>query len=220
MQERCRSTLAHRRASEPSCARRARRRSHARERNAVLIARVSNSQTSRAALDPCASTRPATPWRGQLVAMILRSRSSDANPRDAPTLVETRGRVAADTAHRRTPARVMKMHSESPSVSAVDVPSASPYQQRSSAPARAPRRVPPARHREPPLASPPASSTRGADYVTIPVAAAMTGYSPKAIRRKIEAGVWLEGREFRRAPDGHVLISVKGYEQWVERGRA
>ena len=59
----------------------------------------------------------------------------------------------------------------------------------------------------------------GADYVTIPVAAAMTGYSAKAIRRKIEAGVWLEGREFRRAPDGHVLISVKGYELWVERGR-
>jgi hypothetical protein len=61
---------------------------------------------------------------------------------------------------------------------------------------------------------------RVADYVTIPVAAAMTGYSVKAIRRKIEAGVWLEGREFRRAPDGHVLISVKGYELWVERGRA
>lgn len=60
----------------------------------------------------------------------------------------------------------------------------------------------------------------GADYVTIPVAAAMTGYSAKAIRRKIESGVWLEGREFRRAPDGHVLISVKGYESWVERGRA
>lgn len=59
----------------------------------------------------------------------------------------------------------------------------------------------------------------GADYVTIPVAAAMTGYSAKAIRRKIESGVWLEGREFRRAPDGHVLISVKGYELWVERGR-
>jgi hypothetical protein len=64
------------------------------------------------------------------------------------------------------------------------------------------------------------SRARGADYVTIPVAAAMTGYSAKAIRRKIESGVWLEGREFRRAPDGHVLISVKGYELWVERGRA
>lgn len=63
-------------------------------------------------------------------------------------------------------------------------------------------------------------ATRSADYVTIPVAAAMTGYSAKAIRRKIESGIWLEGREFRRAPDGHVLISVKGYELWVERGRA
>ena len=65
-----------------------------------------------------------------------------------------------------------------------------------------------------------AITSRGADYVTIPVAAAMTGYSPKAIRRKIEDGVWLEDREFRRAPDGHVLISVRGYELWVERGRA
>ena len=56
-------------------------------------------------------------------------------------------------------------------------------------------------------------------YVTITVAAGMTGYSIKAIRRKIESGVWVEGREFRRAPDGHVLISLRGYEQWVERGR-
>jgi hypothetical protein len=39
-----------------------------------------------------------------------------------------------------------------------------------------------------------ATPTR-ADYVTIPIAAAITGYSAKAIRRKIEAGVWLEGRE-------------------------
>lgn len=64
------------------------------------------------------------------------------------------------------------------------------------------------------------SRTSGADYVTIPVAAAITGYSPKAIRRKIEAGVWLEGREFRRAPDGPRADQREGYELWVERGRA
>jgi hypothetical protein len=58
-----------------------------------------------------------------------------------------------------------------------------------------------------------------ASYVTIPVAAAVTGYSPKAIRRKIESGVWLENREYRKAPDGHVLISLQGYERWVEEGR-
>jgi hypothetical protein len=56
--------------------------------------------------------------------------------------------------------------------------------------------------------------------VTIPLAASLTGYSAKAIRRKIESGVWVEGREIRRAPDGHVLVSMKGYRQWVERGRA
>jgi hypothetical protein len=64
----------------------------------------------------------------------------------------------------------------------------------------------------------PANASPTASYVTIPLAAALTGYSAKAIRRKIECGMWLEGREFRKAPDGHVLISIKGYQQWVERG--
>jgi hypothetical protein len=65
-----------------------------------------------------------------------------------------------------------------------------------------------------------APTSARADYVTIPIAAAITGYSAKAIRRKSESGIYLEGCEFRRAPDGHVLISLKGYESWVERGRA
>jgi hypothetical protein len=57
-----------------------------------------------------------------------------------------------------------------------------------------------------------------APYVTIPLAAQVTGFTEKAIRRKIEEGVWLEGREFVKAPDGHILISIKGYSQWVEKG--
>lgn len=44
-----------------------------------------------------------------------------------------------------------------------------------------------------------------------------TGYTEKAVRRKIEDGHWLEGREFRRAPDGHILVDLLGYERWVER---
>ena len=44
----------------------------------------------------------------------------------------------------------------------------------------------------------------------------LTGYTEKAVRRKIEDGVWLEGRQFRRAPDGHILVDLLGYEQWVE----
>lgn len=66
----------------------------------------------------------------------------------------------------------------------------------------------------------PAHAISAANFVTIPLAAAVTGYSEKAIRRKIETAVWLEGREFVRAPDGHVLINLQGYHSWVARGRA
>lgn len=54
-------------------------------------------------------------------------------------------------------------------------------------------------------------------YVRLPVFEQISGYTQKAVRRKIENGVWLEGREYRRAPDGHIIIDLKGYEQWVER---
>ncbi len=54
-----------------------------------------------------------------------------------------------------------------------------------------------------------------ARFVRIPVAAELTGYTQKAIRRKIESGVWLEGREFRRAPDGNILIDMENFERWV-----
>jgi len=55
-----------------------------------------------------------------------------------------------------------------------------------------------------------------APYVLIPVAAAITGLSVKAIRRKIDTGVWLAGREYRKGPDGHIWISVQGVAKWVE----
>lgn len=58
-----------------------------------------------------------------------------------------------------------------------------------------------------------------ASYVRIPLAAVMTGLTEKAIRRKIEEGKWLEGREYVRR-DGEVYISIKGYERWVEQGPA
>lgn len=53
-------------------------------------------------------------------------------------------------------------------------------------------------------------------YVLIPVAAAITGYSEKAIRRKIDEGVWVEGKHYRKAPDGRIHISIRGYTKWVE----
>lgn len=58
-----------------------------------------------------------------------------------------------------------------------------------------------------------------ARYVTIELAALMTGFSPGAIRTKIAKSVWLEGRQWVKR-DGRVLIDMKGYESWAEREAA
>jgi hypothetical protein len=63
------------------------------------------------------------------------------------------------------------------------------------------------------------SRPASARYVTIPRAAEETGYSEKAMRRKIEDGVWLEGHEWIRAPDGRILIDVEGYYRWARGER-
>jgi hypothetical protein len=59
-----------------------------------------------------------------------------------------------------------------------------------------------------------------APYVTVAMASMITGLSQKAIRRKIEDGKWIDGREFRRSPDGGIFISIKGYQRWVEGATA
>ena len=58
-----------------------------------------------------------------------------------------------------------------------------------------------------------------ARYVLLPLANLLTGYSVKAMERKIERGDWQEGKVWRRAPDGRVLIDVLGYQRWVEGPR-
>lgn len=58
-----------------------------------------------------------------------------------------------------------------------------------------------------------------APYVRIGLAAAVFGLTVKAIRRKIEDGKWLEGREYRRSPDGEIWISIQGVMRWVERAQ-
>jgi len=55
-----------------------------------------------------------------------------------------------------------------------------------------------------------------ARYVLLPVANSITGYSVKAMERKIERGDWPEGKLWRRAPDGRILIDLMGYQKWVE----
>lgn len=53
-------------------------------------------------------------------------------------------------------------------------------------------------------------------HVTISRFAEITGYSEKAVRHKIDLGVWIEGRQYRKAPDNRILVDIEGYERWVE----
>ena len=55
-----------------------------------------------------------------------------------------------------------------------------------------------------------------ARYVLLSLANALTGYSVKAMERKIERGDWQEGKVWKRAPDGRVMIDMAGYQRWVE----
>lgn len=55
-------------------------------------------------------------------------------------------------------------------------------------------------------------------YVTISKFAIESGYTEIAIRAKIHDGIWPEGKVWKKAPDGRVLISTEGYEEWVETG--
>lgn len=56
-------------------------------------------------------------------------------------------------------------------------------------------------------------------FVVLSKAAELTGYTVKAIEHKIDNGQWVEGREWVKAPDGRRMVSMKGYEQWVMRGK-
>ncbi len=55
-------------------------------------------------------------------------------------------------------------------------------------------------------------------YVTIRKFCELTGYTEKAVRAKIQEGVWLRNRVYRKAPDGHILIKMEGFWEWVETG--
>ena len=55
-----------------------------------------------------------------------------------------------------------------------------------------------------------------ARYVLLPLANLVTGYTVKAMERKIERGDWPEGKLWKRAPDGRILIDIMGYQRWVE----
>jgi hypothetical protein len=53
------------------------------------------------------------------------------------------------------------------------------------------------------------------DWVTIKRFCDLSGYSDDAVRAKL-GNVWREGIVWTKAPDNRVLISLSGYDAWVE----
>ncbi len=54
-----------------------------------------------------------------------------------------------------------------------------------------------------------------ARYQLISKFCADTGYSADAVKGKIASGVWRYGVVWRHAPDGHRVIDVEGFNEWV-----
>lgn len=53
--------------------------------------------------------------------------------------------------------------------------------------------------------------------VLIPLFCDLTGYTDVAVRRKIEDGVWLQGKHYRKAPDGRIHINMQEFYVWGEQ---
>lgn len=52
-------------------------------------------------------------------------------------------------------------------------------------------------------------------YLLIPTFCAVTGYTLKAVERKRQDGIWVEGKVWHKAPDGHVMMDMEGFNKWV-----
>lgn len=46
------------------------------------------------------------------------------------------------------------------------------------------------------------------------------GYTRTAVEKKIEKGTWRYGQVLRKAPDGHVMIDLEGFNKWVAAEKA
>jgi len=57
---------------------------------------------------------------------------------------------------------------------------------------------------------------RALRWVLINRFAELTGYSEKAVRCKIDEGVFVQGVHWRKAPDGRIHIDVEAHARWVE----
>ena len=53
-------------------------------------------------------------------------------------------------------------------------------------------------------------------YVLIPKFCELTGYTEKAVRRKIDDGVWLHGIHYSKSGDRRIKINLEEYDKWAE----
>ncbi|WP_241693388.1 excisionase [Endozoicomonas acroporae] len=54
------------------------------------------------------------------------------------------------------------------------------------------------------------------DYVRIEKFCELTGWSESWVRKRISKQVWQEGREYVHLPGNRIVVSIRGYEAWVE----
>lgn len=53
-------------------------------------------------------------------------------------------------------------------------------------------------------------------WVLVKRFAEVTGYSENAVRHKVKNGTWVQGRIWRKAPDGRIFLNLTEFERWVE----
>lgn len=54
------------------------------------------------------------------------------------------------------------------------------------------------------------------NWVTVRKMSELSGYTQKAVYNKIEKGIWLLDRHYRKAPDGRLLLSISAIEDWAQ----
>lgn len=52
-------------------------------------------------------------------------------------------------------------------------------------------------------------------WVTIKRFSELSGYTEKAIRNKIDRGVWTNGKHWTKSPDGRIQMNLLAIEQWI-----
>ena len=55
------------------------------------------------------------------------------------------------------------------------------------------------------------------NWVTIKKLSQLCGYSEEAIRAKIKKGQWQVDKQFKKAPDGRIFISISEVEKWITK---